>query len=396
MTKPAKPSSTHHKPATRSIHAGRDPAASFGFVNPPVYRGSTVIFPTLETLTSHSQPYTYGRRGTPTVAALEEAIRCLEGGEKTLLTASGLQAVTTSILAFVEAGDNILVTDSVYQPTRQFCDTVLSRMGVTTTYYDPLAGAGIAELITPRTRVVFTESPGSQTFEIQDLPAISEVARAHDVWHITDNTWASPLYCDALAHGADVSIQAATKYIVGHADAMLGSITTNARARSHVLHMHGTLGHCPGSEETYLGLRGLRTLSVRMERHYRSGLEMAHWLEERPEVARVLHPGLPSHPGHAIWKRDFTGASGLFAVILHPAPREALAALVDHLELFGMGYSWGGYESLILPFDPRPYRTATSWSSEGQALRLHIGLEDVTDLKADLEAGFARFAAARA
>lgn len=396
MTKPKKPVSTKHKAATRSIHAGRDPAASFGFVNPPVYRGSTVIFPTLEALTGHSQPYTYGRRGTPTVAALEEAIRSLEGGERTLLTASGLQAVTTSILAFVEAGDNILVTDTVYQPTRQFCDTVLSRMGVTTSYYDPGIGADIADLITPQTRVVFTESPGSQTFEMQDIPAISEVARARDVWHITDNTWASPLYFDALAHGADVSIQAATKYIVGHADAMLGSITTNARAKPHVVHMHGTLGHCPGSEETYLGLRGLRTLSVRMERHHRSGLDIARWLEERPEVARVLHPGLPSHPGHAIWKRDFTGASGLFAVILQPAPREALAALVDHLELFGMGYSWGGYESLVLPFDPGPYRTATTWTSEGQALRFHIGLEDVADLKADLEAGFARFNAARA
>lgn len=395
MTKPDRPSSMRHKAATEAIHAGRDPAASFGFVNPPAYRGSTVIFPTLETLSSHAQPYTYGRRGTPTVAALEEAIRRLEDGERTLLTASGLQAVTTSILAFVKTGDHILVTDSVYQPTRQFCDTVLTRMGVTTTYYDPVIGARIADLITPQTRVVFTESPGSQTFEIQDLPAISEAARARDVWHITDNTWASPLYFNALAHGADVSIQAATKYIVGHADAMLGSITTNSRAKPHVVHMHGTLGHCPGSEETYLGLRGLRTLPVRMERHYQAALEIARWLEERPEVARVLHPGLPSHPGHAIWKRDFTGASGLFAVILQPAPRAAIAALVDHLELFGMGYSWGGYESLVLPFDPRPYRTATTWSSEGQALRFHIGLEDVADLKADLEAGFERFNAAR-
>lgn len=354
-----------------------------------------MIFPTLESLLTHDQPYTYGRRGTPTVAALEEAIRDLEGGAQTLLTASGLQAVTTSLLAFVETGDNVLVTDSVYQPTRHFCDTVLTRFGVTTTYYDPCTGAGIADLITPRTRVVFTESPGSQTFEVQDIPAISEAARAHGLWHILDNTWASPLYFAALAHGADVSIQAATKYIVGHADAMLGSITTNERAKPLIARMRGALGHCPGSEETYLGLRGLRTLPVRMERHYRSALDIAEWLETRPEVASVLHPGLPSHPGHDIWKRDFTGASGLFAVVLEPAPREAVAALVDHLEFFGMGYSWGGYESLVLPFDPRPYRTATKWHAEGQALRFHIGLEDVADLKADLEAGFARFRVAR-
>lgn len=395
MSKPKNPSLTQHDAATRAVHAGRDPAAAHGFVNPPVYRGSTVIFPTLDALESHSQPYTYGRRGTPTVAALEEAIGNLEGGEQTFLTASGLQAVTTSILAFVKAGDNILVTDSVYQPTRHFCDTVLANLGVTTTYYDPCLGAELASLITPQTRLVFTESPGSQTFEVQDIPAISEVARAHGLWHIIDNTWASPLYFPALARGADVSIQSATKYIVGHADAMLGAITTNAAAKPHIARMRGALGACPGSEETYLGLRGLRTLPVRMERHYRSGLEIARWLETRPEVARVLHPALESHPGHAIWKRDFTGASGLFAVILQKAPRKAVAALVDHLEFFAMGYSWGGYESLVLPFDPRPYRTATQWQAEGQALRFHIGLEDVADLKADLDAGFARFNAAR-
>ncbi|SDP44444.1 cystathionine beta-lyase [Filomicrobium insigne] len=395
MSKPTKPASTRHKSSTEAVHSGRDPSASYGFVNPPVYRGSTVVFPTLDALMARDQPYTYGRRGTPTVSALQEAICKLEGGDATFLTASGLQAVTTSLLAFVEAGDHVLITDSVYQPTRHFCDTVLARLGVTTTYYDPCIGSDLAALITPQTRVVFTESPGSQTFEVQDIPAISEIARTHNLWHVTDNTWASPLYFDALAHGADVSIQAATKYIVGHADAMLGAITTNTRAKPQVLRMHGALGVCPGSEETYLGLRGLRTLPLRLERHFRSALEIASWLEARPEIERVLHPGLPNDPGHAIWKRDFTGASGLFSAVLSPAPREAVAAFVDSLEFFGMGYSWGGYESLILPFDPRSYRTATKWEYDGQALRFHIGLEDVDDLKTDLEAGFARFNAAR-
>ncbi|HEX2843362.1 cystathionine beta-lyase [Hyphomicrobium sp.] len=395
MTKPQKGSGKSRHPATTLLHSGRNAPAQHGFVNPPVYRGSTVLFPTLDALEAYDQPFKYGRHGTPTTAALEEAICQLEGGARTLLTASGYQAVTTAILAFVKAGDHILMVDSVYQPTRRFCDTILARLGVATTYYDPLVGADIADLIQPNTRVVFTESPGSLTFEMQDIGAIAKAARARDVAVIMDNTWATPLYFRPLAHGVDVSINACTKYIVGHADAMLGAITANERTAKLLEDARATLGGCPGSEETYLGLRGLRTLAVRLERHQRSGLEVARWLAARPEVERVLHPALPADPGHALWKAQYTGASGLFSVILKPTPRKALAAMLDGLELFGMGYSWGGFESLIIPFNPKHYRTATAWTAEGPALRLHIGLDDVGDLIADLEAGFARLNASR-
>jgi cystathionine beta-lyase len=381
------------KEATRLAHAGREPARQHGFVNTPIYRGSTVLFPTVTCLEANAQDFTYGRMGTPTVKALEEAIAELEGGHRTLLTPSGLSAIATALFAFVSAGDEILVADTVYRPNRRFCDNVLKRLGVTTIYYDPLIGAGIKSLITKKTRVVFAESPGSQTFEVQDVPAIVKAAHAAGAVVILDNTWATPLYFKPFAHGVDVSIQAATKYIVGHADAMLGAITATEEASRAVEKAHEDLGLCPGPEDVYLGLRGLRSLGVRLERHQRSGLEMAHWLAGRPEVARVLHPALPSDPGHALWKRDFTGASGLFSIILKPCTRGAVAAMLDGLTLFGMGYSWGGFESLILPFDPADSRTATTWQAEGPALRLHIGLEDVEDLKTDLEAGFARLGA---
>jgi cystathionine beta-lyase len=381
------------KDATRLAHAGREPARQHGFVNTPIYRGSTVLFPTLACLEANDQDFTYGRLGTPTVKALEEAIAELEGGQRTLLTPSGLSAIATSLMAFVAAGDEVLISDSVYRPTRRFCDHVLKRLGVKTIYYDPLIGAGIDKLITKKTRVVFTESPGSQTFEVQDVPAIAKAAHASGAVVILDNTWATPLYFKPFAHGVDVSIQAATKYIVGHADAMLGAITATGEAARAVAKAHEDLGLCPGPEDVYLGLRGLRSLGVRLERHQKSGLELARWLGERPEVARVIHPALPSDPGHALWRRDFTGASGLFSIVLKPVSQERLAAMLDGLSLFGMGYSWGGFESLILPFDPAVYRTATTWRGEGPALRLHVGLEDVGDLKADLEAGFARLRA---
>lgn len=396
MTKPKKGSGKTRHPATSILHTGRDPAEQHGFVNPPAYRGSTVLFPTLDALEGYEQQtFRYGRHGTPTTAALEDAISKLEGGERTLLTASGYQAVTTAILAFVKAGDHVLMVDSVYQPTRKFCDTILARLGVATTYYDPLIGASIADLIQDNTRVVFLESPGSLTFEMQDVGAIAKAARARDAAVLMDNTWATGLYFRPIEHGVDVSINACTKYIVGHADAMLGAITANARTATLVEEARATLGGCPGSEETYLGLRGLRTLAVRLERHQRSALEVARWLAARPEVARILHPALPSDPGHALWKAQYTGASGLFSIILKPAPRKAVAAMLDGLELFGMGYSWGGYESLIVPFNPTRYRTATKWTAEGPALRLHIGLDDVGDLTADLAAGFERLNAAR-
>ncbi len=382
------------KPATEVVHSGRNPGQQHGFVNPPVYRGSTVLYPTVESLNAKTQPYSYGRRGTPTVTALEDALSKLEGGAKTKLTSSGYQAVTTALLAFVEAGDHILITDSVYQPARQFCDYILKRIGVETEYYDPLIGSGIAKKVRPNTRLLYTESPGSQTFEMQDTRAFSEVAADKKLWHLMDNTWASPLLFKPFQHGVDVSIQAATKYVVGHADAMLGAITSNERAAKHIEMAAGTLGVCPGSEETFLGLRGLRTLDVRLKKHEASGIAVAEWLAKRPEIARVLHPALPSDPGHALWKRDFLGASGLFSVVLRPVSAKAVAAMLDGLSLFGMGYSWGGYESLVIPFDPSSYRTATRWQAEGPALRFHIGLEDVGDLIDDLEAGFSRMKAA--
>ena len=380
-------------PATEVVHLGRDPFAQHGFVNTPVYRGSTVLYPTLASLEAKTQPYTYGRRGTPTVRALESALTTLAGGADTKLTASGYQAITTALLAFAQSGDHILMVDTVYQPTRQFCDHLLTRLGVETEYYDPLLGADVAKLFRPNTRLVYVESPGSQTFEMQDIPAIASLARERNIWVLADNTWASPLYCQPLALGADVVIEAGTKYLVGHADALLGFITSNDRAKRHVELAAGNLGVCPGSEETYLGLRGLRTLDVRLARHQETGIRLAQWLQARPEVSRVLHPALSDDPGHAVWKRDFKGATGLFSAILNPVPKPALAAFLDGLKLFGMGYSWGGYESLVIPFDCGTYRTATRWSAPGPALRFHAGLENFDDLIADLAAGFDRMKA---
>ncbi len=383
-------------PATRLIHGHRDPSAHCGFVNAPAYRGSTVLFSTLEALTARTQPYTYGRRGNPNTVELERQIAELEGGERTILTASGFQAVTTAILAYVCAGDHVLMTDSVYQPTRHFCDTALKRLGVETTYYDPLVAGGIAALLRPNTRLVWTESPGSQTFEVQDISAIAAAIRGHGVVLAIDNTWASPLLFKPFAHGADVSVQSLTKYVVGHSDALLGAITATGAAVRPLLAVKEALGVCPGSEETWLALRGLRTLDVRLRHHHRSSLAIASWLADRPEVETVLHPALPGAPGHSLWQRDFTGASGLFSLVLKPITRPQLASFVDGLAYFGMGYSWGGFESLIVPFDPKPFRTATTWPYAGPALRLHIGLEDVEDLKRDLAQGFERMAKAAA
>ncbi len=380
---------------TRLVHVGRDASEQFGFVNPPIVRGSTVLFPDVAALMSGDARYTYGRHGSPTVRLLEEAIAELEGGALTRLAPSGLGAISAALLAFVEAGDHVLVADSVYRPTRRFCDRLLARLGVETEYYDPLIGEGIAALMRDNTRVVFTENPGSHSFEMQDIPAIAAVAHERGAWVLTDNTWATPLYFKPFAHGVDVSLQAATKYIVGHSDAMLGAMTANERAAERIERVHTDLGLCPGPEDCWLGLRGLRTMAVRLERHGRAGLEVARWLAERPEVARVLHPALPWDPGHPIWQRDYTGATGLFSVILRPAPREAVAAMLNDLKLFGLGFSWGGFESLVVPSDPAPYRTATTWNAEGPGLRFHIGLEDVDDLKRDLAAGFERLNALR-
>jgi cysteine-S-conjugate beta-lyase len=379
--------------ATEIVHAGRDPFAHHGFVNPPVYRGSTVLYKTLESFEGRTQRYTYGRRGTPTSEALEVAIASLEGGARTWLAPSGAAAIATLLLSVTKAGDHILVADTVYQPTRRLCEGPLKRFGVETTYYDPTIGSGITRLMRSNTTLVYTESPGSLTFEIQDIPAIA--AAAHDAGALVamDNTWASPLYFKPFAHGVDISVQAGTKYVVGHADAMLGAITVTDKLAPTLVAEAGGFGICAGTEEMYLGLRGFRTLEVRLERHWRSGIEIARWLEGRPEVAGVTHPALPSHPQHALWQRDFLGASGLFSIELKPCSKTALAAMLNGLTLFGMGASWGGYESLVLPFDASRARSATVVSAKGPTLRFHIGLEDVDDLKADLDAGFARLAA---
>jgi len=384
---------------TRLVHAGRAPLTYDGFVNPPVFRGSTVLFPDAETLETGGQRYTYGRRGNPTVTGLEAMIAELEGGARTVLVSSGLAAVTAVLTALTRAGDHVLVADTVYKPTRQFCDTTLARFGVEVTYFDPLIGAGIAAHIRANTRVVYCETPGSQTFEMLDLPAVCQGVRGAPggdaISVVTDNTWASPLYCNPFALGADVSIQAGTKYIVGHADAMLGAVTANARAAEIVVPGIQNLGHCAGSEEVYLGMRGMRTLEVRMRQHWHAGLEVARWLDARGEVDRVLHPALESFPGHDVWKRDFSGASGLFSFILKaPVSRRQVHAFLNALRLFGMGFSWGGFESLAVPFDPSSYRTATTWSEPGQGIRIHIGLEDTKDLMADLDQAFAAMARA--
>jgi cysteine-S-conjugate beta-lyase len=311
-----------------------------------------------------------------------------------VLAPSGLAAITLALLAAVKAGDHILVTDSIYRPTRNFCDSLLKRMGVETTYYDPWIGAGIESLIRPNTSVIFLESPGSQSFEIQDIPAIVAVAQAKGLCTILDNTWATPLYLSAHALGVDMSVEAGTKYLSGHSDLLLGLVSANARWFKPLRATYDAFAMCPGPEDVFLALRGMRSMELRLREAERQGLAVAHWLAARKEVASVLHPALPSCPGHAIWKRDFSGASGLFSVLLAPCSQKALAAFLDGLQLFGMGYSWGGFESLVIPFDCRTYRTATRWDPPGPALRFSIGLEDIEDLKVDLEAGFERMKAA--
>ncbi len=383
-------------PDTRVVTAGRDPASYHGFVNPPVYHASTVLYPSAEDYVAHRARYQYGRRGTPTTEALELAVQELEGPQCTgvALLPSGLAAISAALLAIMQAGDHLLVTDSAYGPTRNFCNQILSRLGVTVTYYDPLIGAAISELMQPNTRAVFLESPGSLSFEMQDVAAIAAAAHAKAALVLMDNTWASPLYFRALDHGVDLSIQAGTKYIGGHSDVMLGTVSANGATAARLKNTVGSSGWCVGPDDVYLGLRGLRTLAVRLDRHWRSGLAVARWLEQRPEVLRLLHPAMQSHPGHALWKRDFAGASGLFSVVLKPVPQKAVYALLDALELFGIGASWGGYESLAIPFDCTAVRTATRWQPGGPTVRFHIGLEAVEDLIADLERGFAALAAA--
>ncbi|EKF20295.1 cystathionine beta-lyase [Nitratireductor pacificus] len=377
---------------TRLAHTGNDPRAFFGFVNPPVVHASTVLFPDAETMASRGQKYTYGTRGTPTSDALADAVNALEGAAGTIIVPSGLAAVTVPLLGFLSAGDHVLIVDSVYHPTRHFADTMLTRLGIEVTYYDPMIGAGLSALMQPNTKVVLTEAPGSGTFEMQDIPQIVAAAHKGGAVVMMDNTWATPLYYRPLDHGVDISIQAATKYPAGHSDILLGWVSANEACWERLLDAHGALGMCGAPDDVYQVLRGLRTMGVRLERHQASAFALARWLEDQPGVARVLHPGLESHPGHALWKRDFTGASGLFSIVLDGGGERQAHAFLNALRYFGLGYSWGGYESLAVHVSLGDRKVALA-PKEGPVMRLQIGLEDVDDLKADLSLGLAAAAA---
>src|SRR5262245_10173808 len=379
------------RPATRLIATARD-YSEHGIVSPAVYHASTILYPTYQALKERRQTYQYGRRGTPTSRAVEAAIATLENGFASKVAPSGLAAISTTLLSFLKPGDHLLIPDSVYAPVRSFCDTLLKNWGVTTEYYDPLLGAAISAFIRPQTRIVYCESPGSQTMEVQDVPAIAEAAHRVGALVVVDNTWSGGRYFDVFTHGGDISVHAATKYIVGHSDAMMGAVTCSEATWPRFKEGYETMGEFAGPDDMYLTLRGLRTIDVRLERHMKSALKIADWLKGRPEVKEVLYPALPGARGHELWRRDFTGASGLFSVVLKPQSEAALGSFLDGLELFSMGYSWGGFESLCVPF--KPHRTAKPWTHEGTCLRFHIGLEDPGDLIGDLSAGFDRLKSA--
>lgn len=383
------------RPETLLITHGGDPESHEGIVNTPVYRASTVIFSSLDELERmHRGEYTsspYGRFGTRTSEDLERALAALDGADRAIVLSSGLSAILVALSAFLNAGDHALVVDSAYQPARTLCNDELKRFGVETTFFDPSVGEGISELIRPNTKLIYLESPGSLTFQVQDIPAIARIAHERNVIVVHDSTWATPLMMRPFELGIDVSIHSATKYIGGHSDILMGVLTCKERHYKTLLTTFRNTGPCVSPDVCYLAQRGLRTLAVRLKQHDESGRAIATWLRERPEVEIVLHPALPECPGHELWKRDFTGACGLFSFVLKESvPRERLAAMLDNLELFHMGYSWGGFESLIIPFDPRSFRTATTWPYKGQAFRLHVGIESVNDLIADLQKGLER------
>ena len=378
------------KRRSRLVNLGRDAEFSQGFINVPAFRGSTVLYPNVATLKNRAQRFTYGTRGTPTTEALCSAWTDLSGAAGTVLVPSGLAAVIVALMTALSAGDHLLVTDSVYEPSRAFANAALRRFGIETSYYDPTIGAGIDALIRPNTKAVLAESPGSQTLEVQDIPAIAEVAHSRGACMILDNTWATPLFFSPHAHGVDLAIEAGTKYLSGHADLLLGLVSANAQWFERLHRTVHLMAIPPGAEDVFLALRGLRTMELRLREAERQGLALAQWLSARPEVLRVIHPALPDHPGHALWQRDYSGSSGLFSIVLKPASEAAVAAFIDGLELFGIGYSWGGYESLALPFDCTAVRTATRFSPGGPTVRFSVGLEDIEDLKDDLDRGFAR------
>lgn len=379
---------------TLLTHLGRDPASHEGSVNTPVYRSSTFIWPDTSTLPNHLhnaddphyRGHIYGRNGNPTTAAFEDAVAQLEGGFRGLIMPSGLAAIVGAVLAVARAGDHILVTDNCYWHARQVFDQILPRYGIQATYFAPMLGENIAGLIQPNTRLVYAEAPGSSTFEVQDIPALARVAHAHGALLMLDNTWATPLFFKAFEHGVDISIHAATKYLVGHSDAMLGVIVTTEALYAGVRETVRQLGYIASADDAYLGLRGLRTLGVRLRQHESSALTVARWLQQRPEVAQVLHPALPGATGHAIFKRDFLGSTGLFGVVLKPVPEPLINTFLESLRLFAMGASWGGFESLIRTQQRHP----SAQIAPGVLLRLHVGLEAVEDLIADLQQGLER------
>lgn len=383
------------RPSTRVVDGGRRKEWRGRIVNPPVHRASTVTFSSADEAKAAAPSFGefyYGLHGTPTQWALAEALTELEpGAAGTVLYPTGLAAITAPLLTVLSPGDELLVTDSAYLPTRRFCDGILKRFGVSTRYYDPLIGGGIADIIGDNTRAILLESPGSLTLEVQDVPAICQVARKRGIATLLDNTWATPLFFPAIEHGVDMTILAGTKYIGGHADVMLGSVTTTSDYYDRLQRTTWDLGFSLSPDDAWLGSRGLRTMHVRLRQHEESALKIAHWLKDQPQVARVLHPALPDCPGHEIWERDFKGSSGLFSFVLKGGDAAARAALIDSLEMFAIGFSWGGFESLVIHADP--VRTATKWSAEGPLVRLHIGLEDPDDLIDDLARALARYPA---
>lgn len=396
MSDPPKPG-RRPAPATEVAHLGRAPDRHLGAINTPVYRASTILFDSVADYEASqrggSKSLVYGLRGLPTVTDLQAAFATLEGGHAALAVPSGLAATTLPLLALTRAGDHVLVTDSVYGPTRRFCDNHLTRFGVEVSYYDPLTGSGIEGSMRPNTRVVFAESPGSLSFEVQDVAAIAAVAHAHDALLVLDNTWATPLHFRAFDHGVDVAVHAGTKYLGGHSDLLIGLIVGSKSVFPRLHRLWTDTGVTASSDDCFLALRGLRTLAVRLDRHQSSALRIAAWLRERPEVAEVVYPALPDARGHELWKRDFTGACGLFGVVLRPVAKARVDAMLDGLRWFKLGVSWGGFESLILPIRIRGERSVTKWAPEGPYLRLHVGLEDPDDLIDDLAQGLARLRA---
>jgi cysteine-S-conjugate beta-lyase len=383
------------KPDTLLTHAGRHPERYHGVVNTPVFHASTILHPDVAHMEGADarrfDDVVYGRIGTPTQFALEEAMAAMEGGARAVAVCSGAAACYVALFAYLQGGDHALLPDTVYGPVRGLASAFLARFGVAVDYYDPLIGAGIEALIKPNTKVIYLESPGSVTFEVQDVPAIVAVAKARGLATMIDNTWSSPLFLKPLAMGVDVSIVAGTKYIVGHSDAMMGLAICTEESFPKVKRAALQLAYHAAPDDAYLALRGLRTAGVRLRAHEQAALKIARWLKSRPEIARVLHPALPDCPGHELWRRDFTGSSGLFSVVLkRGTPKPSIDAMLNGMELFGLGFSWGGFESLMVPYDPSRMRTATQWK-EGPLLRLHVGLEDSDDLIADLERGFGRF-----